>query len=153
MEFHMMNITYAALHMCTQTEKITFSCKDDCILTKHTWRWTYSPLCLQYDLCSTSFNKRLFFPVSVYSLAKDSWYVTQVFSYLAEHKAVPGEHGHLRPGDVPHRLASHPSLCLLRVLGLWWGSLPDYTSFAGENLYLPTIICVTRLVPVLSVYY
>ena len=32
----------------------TFSCKDDCILTKHTRRWTYSPLRLQYDLCRTS---------------------------------------------------------------------------------------------------
>ena len=30
--------------MRAQTEKTTFSCKDDCILTKHTQRWTYSPL-------------------------------------------------------------------------------------------------------------
>ena len=30
MEFHMINITYAALHMRAQTEKTTFSCKDDC---------------------------------------------------------------------------------------------------------------------------
>ena len=44
MEFHMINITYAALHMCAQTEKTTFSCKDDCTLTKHTRRWTYSAL-------------------------------------------------------------------------------------------------------------
>ena len=29
MEFHMINITYAALHMRAQTEKMTFSCKDD----------------------------------------------------------------------------------------------------------------------------
>ena len=36
MEFHMINITYAALHMRAQTEKTTFSCKDDCTLTKHT---------------------------------------------------------------------------------------------------------------------
>ena len=44
MEFHMINITYVALHMRAQTEKSTFSCKDDCTLTKHTWRWTYSAL-------------------------------------------------------------------------------------------------------------
>ena len=36
----MINITHAALHMRTQT----FSCKDDCTLTKHTRRWTYSAL-------------------------------------------------------------------------------------------------------------
>ena len=30
MEFHMINITYAALHMRAQTEKTKFSCKDDC---------------------------------------------------------------------------------------------------------------------------
>ena len=40
----MINITYAALHMREQTEKTTFSCKDDCTLTKHTRRWTYSSL-------------------------------------------------------------------------------------------------------------
>ena len=36
MEFHMINITYAALHVHAETEKKTFSCKDDCTLTKHT---------------------------------------------------------------------------------------------------------------------
>ena len=35
---------YAALPMCAQTEKTTFSCKDDCALTKHTRCWTYSAL-------------------------------------------------------------------------------------------------------------
>ena len=40
----MINITYAALHMRAQTEKTTFSCKDECTLTKHTRRWTYSAL-------------------------------------------------------------------------------------------------------------
>ena len=30
----MINITYAALHMRAQTEKTTFSCKDDCTLTR-----------------------------------------------------------------------------------------------------------------------
>ena len=48
MEFHMINITYAALHMCAQTEKTTFSCKDDCTMIKHTRRWMYSAL--QYFL-------------------------------------------------------------------------------------------------------
>ena len=36
----MINITYAALHVRAETEKTTFSCKDDCTLTKHTRRWT-----------------------------------------------------------------------------------------------------------------
>ena len=54
MEFNIINMMYAALPRRAQTEKTTFSCKDDCILTKHTWRWTYSPLRLQYDLCRTS---------------------------------------------------------------------------------------------------
>ena len=49
MEFHIINIIYAALHMRAQTEKTTFSCKDDqckdyCTLTMRTWRWTYSAL-------------------------------------------------------------------------------------------------------------
>ena len=30
MEFHMIDITYAAMHIRAQTEKTTFSCKDDC---------------------------------------------------------------------------------------------------------------------------
>ena len=30
MEFHMIDITYAAMHMRAQTKKTTFSCKDDC---------------------------------------------------------------------------------------------------------------------------
>ena len=50
MEFHMINIIYAALPMCAQTEKTTFSCKDDCTLTNHTRRWTYSAL--RYFLCN-----------------------------------------------------------------------------------------------------
>ena len=36
MELHMIYIIYVALPMREQTEKTTFSCKDDCILTKHT---------------------------------------------------------------------------------------------------------------------
>ena len=40
----MINITYAALHMRAQTEKMTFSCKDDCTLMKRTRHWTYSAL-------------------------------------------------------------------------------------------------------------
>ena len=41
MEFHMIDITYAAMHMRAQTKKTTFSWKDDCKLTKRTRRWTY----------------------------------------------------------------------------------------------------------------
>ena len=44
LEFHMINMIYAALSMRTQTEKTTLSCKDNCTLTKHTRRWTYSAL-------------------------------------------------------------------------------------------------------------
>ena len=33
---------YVALSIHAQTEKTTFSCKDNCTLTKHTGRWTYS---------------------------------------------------------------------------------------------------------------
>ena len=31
MEFHMINMMYAALPMLAQTKKTTFSCKDDCM--------------------------------------------------------------------------------------------------------------------------
>ena len=34
-------IIYAALSIRAQTEKTTFSCKDDFTLTKHTRRWRY----------------------------------------------------------------------------------------------------------------
>ena len=37
-EYQMINMMYAALPICTQTEKTTFSCKDDFILMKHTQR-------------------------------------------------------------------------------------------------------------------
>ena len=53
-EFNIINMMYVALPRHPQTEKTTFSCKDDCILTKQTRRWTYSPLRLQYDLCRPS---------------------------------------------------------------------------------------------------
>ena len=55
MEFNIINIIYAALPRHAQTEKTTFSSKDNCILTKHTRRWINFPLRLQYDLCLTSF--------------------------------------------------------------------------------------------------
>ena len=32
------------MHARAETEKTTFSCKDDCTFTKHTRRWTYSTL-------------------------------------------------------------------------------------------------------------
>ena len=53
MEFHMMNIIYAALSISAQTEKTTFSCKDDCTLTKYTGRWTYSARDFEIPLCHT----------------------------------------------------------------------------------------------------
>ena len=43
--------------MHAQTEKTIFSCKDDRILTKHTWHLTYSSLRLHYNLCRTSYIK------------------------------------------------------------------------------------------------
>ena len=51
MEFHMMNIIYAALSISAQAKKTTFSCKDDCTLTKHTGRWTYSAKNFEIPLC------------------------------------------------------------------------------------------------------
>ena len=51
-EFHMIDIIYAALPMGPQTEKATFLCKDVCTLMKHTRRWTYSAL--QYFLFTDS---------------------------------------------------------------------------------------------------
>ena len=53
MEFHMMNIIYAALSISAQTEKTTFSCKDDCTLTKHTGPCTYSARDFEIPLCHT----------------------------------------------------------------------------------------------------
>ena len=48
---------YAALPMRTQTEKATFSCKDNCILTKHT-RAEHIPQCASnYDLCRTGWTR------------------------------------------------------------------------------------------------
>ena len=51
MEFDMMNIIYAALSISAQTEKTTFSCKDDCTLTKHTGHRTYSARDFEIPLC------------------------------------------------------------------------------------------------------
>ena len=42
MDFHMINILYAALSMCTEAEKMTFSGKDDCTLMRNTRQWTNS---------------------------------------------------------------------------------------------------------------
>ena len=53
MEFHMINIIYLAWPIRAQTEKTTFSCKDDCTLTKHTGRWTYSAKDFEIPLCHT----------------------------------------------------------------------------------------------------
>ena len=58
MEFHMINITYGTLHMRAQTEKTTFSCKDDCTLTKHTRWWTYSAL--RYVLTKITLDPEFF---------------------------------------------------------------------------------------------
>ena len=51
MQFHVINIIDAALPTHAQTEKTTFSCKDDCTLTKHTQRWTYSARDFEIPLC------------------------------------------------------------------------------------------------------
>ena len=47
----MMNIIYAALSISAQAKKTTFSCKDDCTLTKHTGRWKYSAKNFEIPLC------------------------------------------------------------------------------------------------------
>ena len=59
MEFHMIDIIYAALPMGAQTEKTTFSCKDDYTLKKHTWGWTYSALQYLFYLYSVSLGDAL----------------------------------------------------------------------------------------------
>ena len=47
----MMNIIHTTLPMCAQREKTIFKCKDDCTLTKHTQRWTYSSKEKNWVLC------------------------------------------------------------------------------------------------------
>ena len=59
MEFHMMNTMYAALPMHAQTEKMTFSCKDDYTLKKSSWCWTYSALQYLFYLYSVSLGDAL----------------------------------------------------------------------------------------------
>ena len=51
MEFHMIDIIYAALSIRAQTEKTTFSCIDDCTLMKHTRCWTYFARDFEIPLC------------------------------------------------------------------------------------------------------
>ena len=51
MEFHIIDMIYAALSICAQADKTIFSCKDDCTLTKHTGRWTYSARDFEIPLC------------------------------------------------------------------------------------------------------
>ena len=60
----MINMIYAALSIHAQTEKTTFSCKDDCLLTKHTWCWTYSARDFEIPLCHTSPLRSFFFALS-----------------------------------------------------------------------------------------
>ena len=50
LEFHIINIMYAALPMRAHTEKTTFSCKDNWLLTKPIRCWTYSALRLHFNL-------------------------------------------------------------------------------------------------------
>ena len=59
MELHMIYMIYVALPIRTQTEKTTFSCKDDYTLKKHTWRWTYSALQYLFYLYSVSLGDAL----------------------------------------------------------------------------------------------
>ena len=59
MLFHIINIMYAAMPMRAKIEKTTFSCKDDCTLTKRTWRWTYSALQYLFYLYSVSLGDAL----------------------------------------------------------------------------------------------
>ena len=61
MEFHMIYMIYAALPMHAQTEKTTFSCKDDCTLMKHTRRWTYSASrYFWYFICLFAFSQSIY---------------------------------------------------------------------------------------------
>ena len=47
MEFHMINIIQVALPMRAQRKNMTFKCKDDCTLTKHTYSVYTLTLCTQ----------------------------------------------------------------------------------------------------------
>ena len=72
MEFHMINIIYAALPMRAQTEKTTFSRKDNCSLTKRTRRWTYSAL--RYFLC----QKQSLLDFQILTYCYDNNYYSQI---------------------------------------------------------------------------
>ena len=67
MEFHMINIIYAEFSIRAQTEKTTFSCKDDCTLTKHTGRWTFSAKDFKILLCHTPPLRSFFFWLAIAS--------------------------------------------------------------------------------------
>ena len=67
LEFHKMNEIYAALSIHAQTEKTTFSCKDACILTKYTQRWTYTARDFEIPLCHLPPLRSFFDKMKIYS--------------------------------------------------------------------------------------
>ena len=67
MKFHMINITYAAMHVRAETEKTTFPCKDDFTLTKHTRRWTYSARDFEIPPCHISLLRSFFLCCLIFS--------------------------------------------------------------------------------------
>ena len=75
MEFHIINIIYSALAMRAQTLMTTFSCKDDCTLTKHKRCWTnhlWEYPVLNYNNC-VSFT---YFSLDLYDIVSDQTHVS-----------------------------------------------------------------------------
>ena len=136
MEFYMINMMYAALPMRTQTENITFSCKDNSTLRKHTWHWTYLPLRYFFYLYSVSLGDALT-TVAVRPFFPYKW----LFLSACLPVCLPPSHD-----DVICVQGSRMADWVLYVWNkssLVWSSLPDTDSFTmfglsvcGESLCL-----------------
>ena len=92
MEFHKINIIYAALSIRARIEKTTFSCKDDCTLTKHTGRWTYYARDFEIPLC----------------------HIPPLRSFLLIEGLLESKNGGLWQSGISKSLAVCPAPCVLR---------------------------------------
>ena len=79
MEFHMIDILYAALSIHAQTEETTLSCKDDCTLTKH--GAGHIPLCGIFHLCLCTPREAFVFHMVSNESAKKSFFFSPNNSY------------------------------------------------------------------------
>ena len=76
----MMNIIYAALSISAQAKKTTFSCKDDCTLTKHTGRWKYSAKNFEIPLCHIPPLRSFFYSILFFfALSQCIFLFTHIF--------------------------------------------------------------------------